>query len=101
MSLICYETYDFPRAKRAAQKGAKRGKPTGKANDYQLVDTTDRTTRGHGAIAPVYHQEPGEDCHGLAYTSVGWEYLATRCRRIGRCHLPTNWAKAFRRYLTN
>lgn len=100
MALICFETYDSPQAKRKAQKGAKRGIPTGKANDFLLVDDDDRSTQGQGAIAAVFHQEPGSDCHGLAYTTIGWEYKRDNCRRVGRNHLPESWKKAFDEYLS-
>jgi len=71
MSLICYETYETPQTKRKAQQGATRSKATGQAQDYVLVDTEDKTHDGLGAIAPVYHQEIGSDCLGLAYAGVG------------------------------
>lgn len=97
--LICYETYRTPQAKRKAQRGAFRGKTTGQAQDYILVDTKDRTHNGYGAIAPIYEQEVGSDCLGLAYCSIGWEFLRTRCRKIGRASMPKQWRDSFNRYL--
>lgn len=97
--LICYETYDSARAKRRAQKGAKRGVVTGLADDYMLVDRDDYTSVGFGAIAPIYVQAVGSDCAGLSYCGVGHGFLRARCRRIGRKSMPAPWRESFRRYL--
>lgn len=99
-----YEDYASPAEKRAAQKGAKLGKPTGKARGYIFVFNENGTNGSgcYGAVAGVMDVEPGcDDPKGnLGSTNVSMCYLRTRCRRVGGCHLPPKWKSRWDYYRT-
>lgn len=95
-----YEEYDTPAEKRRAQRGARRGKPTGKARAYVLVFPEHGTyfSGGHScmeALATVFDTEPGAKAGPVATTGYCLERLRHNCRRIARRHLPPDWARVF------
>jgi hypothetical protein len=99
-----YEDYASPAEKRNAQKGAKRGQPSGKARGYIFV-FDENGVNGSGcydAVASVFDVEPGcDDPKGnLASTGVSIDYLRTRCRKVGGCHLPPKWKERWNYYRT-
>lgn len=99
-----FEDYASPAEKRAAQKGAKLGKPTGKARGYIFVFNENgwTPTGNRDCVASVFDVEPGcDDPKGnLCSTGVSQEYLRTRCRRVGGCHLPPKWKERWNYYRT-
>lgn len=96
--MLVYEEYASNREKRLAQRGAKLGKPTGKARGYTFV-FNENGTFGAGlqeAVGSVFELEPGEGPErGLASTAASRDYLRLYCRRIGGKHLPSEWRKVW------
>ena len=91
-----YEDYDTPKAKRKAQKGAKRGKRTNQANGYISVAWCNGLTPGKSpcvdALVSVSHQDPGAGpTTGIASSGVSLDYLRDNCRRIARNEVPNEW----------
>ena len=97
-----YEEYQSAKEKRQAQRGAKPGKPTGKARGYCFVfDENGRTPQGHyDCRGPVYFTEPGAtpDACGMAGSTCSPEFLRERCRRVGGKHLPKAWRNLWEEY---
>lgn len=93
-----YEEYKNPKEKRQAQKGAKRGKPTGKARGYAFIFDENGSFISSGTpcyegLAPLMETEQGaslKECP-LACTNIAHEYLRENCRRVGIKHLPADW----------
>lgn len=94
-----YEEYASAAEKRDAQRGAKRGKPTGKSNGYLfVVNENGRNSEGDlDAIVSVTEYEAGNtDPRGMLGSSgVGVIYLRTNCRRIGAKYLPPKWKRRY------
>ena len=94
--ITVYEEYANPAEKRAAQRGAKLGKPTGKARGYFFAfpyqpGQDPRKVDGAGCVDTM---EPGADpTNGVCSTSASPEFLRTCCRRVGGRHLPPAWKK--------
>ena len=97
-----YEEYATPKAKRAAQKGASRGKPTGIGCGFIFV--FDRTPSFLSAVAcveavaSVFRLDPGDPPRRPGYGGwfvntchVSLEHLSSRCRRVGLKHLTGEW----------
>jgi hypothetical protein len=100
--MTVYEVYASAKEKRFAQRGAKLGKPTGKASGYIFVYNE---SRGYGsgncdAIASVFDVDPGDDNPrgNLGSTSVELYFLREKCRRIGGCRLPPKWKERWEYY---
>lgn len=95
--MLVYEEYKNPAQKRAAQKGAKRGKPTGKAPAFIFVYHENGVgPRGMVEATVAIYDPPTPD--NLAGTSVSRDYLRTQCRRVGAKHLPPAWRKRYDYY---
>lgn len=92
-NLNVYEQYESAKEKREAQKGAKRGKPTGKARGYIFVfDENGMNSRGfYDASATLFDIEPGG-------TGVSLDYLRANCRKVGGIYLKGGWKKAWERW---
>lgn len=99
--MIVYEEYATPAEKRAAQIGAKRGKPTGKARGYFFAFNENGRTGdgGYEGRGQVYGgQQPGSTDIRMAGTSASAQYLQTCCRRVGGRHLPKPWKTLWESY---
>lgn len=104
-ALVVYEEYASAQEKHAAQKGATRGQPTGKARGYIFVAPGTWHGRHHDqleCVSSVTDVEPGDDDPrgrlGSGSASIG--YLREKCRRIGGCHLPPKWRERWNYYRT-
>ena len=97
-----YEQYESAKEKREAQKGAKRGKPTGKARGYIFVfDENGMNSRGfYDASATLFDIEPGGafPSTGMGGTGVSLDYLRANCRKVGGIYLKGGWKKAWERW---
>lgn len=98
--MIVYEEYASPAEKRQAQKGAKRGKPTGKARGYFFAFNENGRERdgGWGGMGCVYEGQPGSTDTRMAGTAASPDYLAKNCRRVGGHHLPKPWRALWDEY---
>lgn len=95
---LFYEEYSTPADKRRAQRaGAKYGKPTGKANAYVAALHGQSINGSYDAIGALYDTKPGE-VSPVCGTSAPYEYLRTRCRRVGKWDLPPEWRAMFANY---
>lgn len=101
--MTVYEEYKSPAEKRAAQKGAKRGKPTGMSRGFIFVmDKRSNCSGNLDIIASFHDMEPGcKDPDGsLGCVSASHEYVRTHCRRVGGCHLPQLWREKWNYFRT-
>ena len=96
-----YEEYESAKEKRAAQNGAKRMKPTGKARAYLLVvPENGRNSQGHyEGVGTVFDQPPGAEDTRLASTAINLDFLRENCRIVGRRYLPDQWKRAFAHWI--
>jgi len=100
-----YEEYETPAEKKQAQRGAKRGKPTGKARGYFFAFTENGIYWSGGramqeGVGSVFYCEPGDgpDEAGRATTSASCDWLRENCRYVGAKHLPAAWRKVYAWY---
>jgi len=99
-----YEEYDTPQEKRKAQKGAKRGKATGKARGYLLVFNEDGYSgtceATYGALGELMAGvEPGDEPRVITSCNPHVDFLRTHCRFIGWDTVPEVWKRAIARKL--
>jgi len=93
-----YEEYDTPQFKHKVQKGAKRGKLTGKAigficvdprrDDADLLYYADR----YDAISS-YHILGDLRGSCLTFDTASLDYISENCRRIAKSEVPLEWLK--------
>ena len=98
-----YEEYASAKEKREAQKGATRAKPTGKARGYVFTfpengHCPDGSIEGLAPLLTNIEQGVEVKHCSMASSSVSYEYLRERCRRVGRNHLPNDWKKLAKEY---
>jgi hypothetical protein len=99
-SIRVYEEYHDPGQKRSALRRTKpkRGKATGLAVGYILVDTRcanyggPGTFGGGGSIFETHDE--GSPPRGIAHTTPHIDHLRWKCRRIARSELPEEWREA-------
>lgn len=104
-----YEEYQDAKEKRAAQVGAKRGTPTGKARGYCVVFNengvrfynTGKDLQWDGA-GTVFDDTP-QGCTvmqagGTASTGISVSYLREKCRRVAFNKLPGDWKRHLGQY---
>jgi len=86
-----YEDYQDAAEKHRAQRGARRGRPTGKARGYVFILFDEG---GHlSGTAPIFLLDPGSDAvHTMTTTGVSQDYLRPNGRRVGKKYLPKVWA---------
>lgn len=96
-----YEEYANAAEKRQAQRGAKRGRPTGKARGYCIVFDENGmfgSPPQYDSVSGVYHTEPGEINTAVASCGVGLNWLRTCARRVGAAYLPKAWKAVYQQY---
>jgi hypothetical protein len=98
-SIRIYEEYFSCLTKKHAQRrtGAKRGKRTGLATGYLLVDFRLRGYGGPGTFGgagSLVTLEEGDDAGPMAHVTPHIDHLQWKCRRIARSELPDDWRKA-------
>jgi len=90
-----YEEYATPQEKRAAQRGAERGKVTGKARGYLVVTEQMGIENCHALGELLSGSQPGDGPQVICNIVVGRDHLAAKCRRVGFGSLPEEWKQAF------
>ena len=83
-----FEEYRSPTEKRAAQRGAKMGKPTGKTDSFLFVFPPMGDGKTWGMGGNFFPATPTS----MANTGIGRKYLQGNCRRVGKKYLPPHWA---------
>ena len=97
--ITVFEEYASDKEKRAAQKGAKRGKPTGKARGYFFAFTCNGWVNGSiDGVGSVFDVQPGGPPQAMGSCSSSRAHLRERCRRVGARHLPPEWKKEYDHY---
>ena len=87
-----YEEYFNIQDKRKAQKGAKRGKLTGKADGYICVIPYLEANLGrYNCISSVCYNDL--EGNTLNFGEVSFDYLWKNCRRIAKSEVPLEWLK--------
>lgn len=94
-----YEEYNSEKEKRLAQKGAQRGKITGKSRGYIMVFHEDgpastNDPRMLNAFGPIPVLDPGSHPVGISHITAHHDYLNKKCRVVGFHSLPDEWQKA-------
>ena len=90
-----YEEYETPVEKKRAQRGAKRGHPTGKARGYCIIfPENGRCGRGFwDGVGATFFGDPGCRPHQapMSGSGIAPEYLARDCRRVAVKYLNRDW----------
>ena len=87
-----YEEYSTPADKHKAQRGAKRGKITGKAESYMCIFDSQHNE----CISSCFF----DDIDGISLNVNGCsaDYLYGNCRRIAKNSVPLAWLENANRY---
>ncbi len=103
--MLVYEEYATAADKKKAQRGAKRGRPTGKATGYFFAfnENGRNNLGGFDGVGSVIDTkgEPVGDSVALASVGPSLGYLLLKCRRIGAAHLSPVWKREYNRLKKN